>query len=116
MENVATPYIRPQENGTRCDVRWVECVRDPQAGCGRVRVVACDAPLMISAWPYTQSDLAQARHACEVPRRELLTLNLDHRQMGVGGDNSWGLPVHDEYTIPAEGTYAWEMQLQYEAP
>lgn len=116
VENVATPYIRPQENGTRCDVRWVECVRDPQAGCGRVRVVSCDAPLMISAWPYTQSDLAQARHACEVPRRELLTLNLDHRQMGVGGDNSWGLPVHDEYTIPAEGTYAWEMQLQYEAP
>jgi len=114
VEQFITPYVRPQENSNRCDVRWVECLTTPMAG--RVHVAANGSPLMISAWPYTQDDLLRARHDCALPRRNLLTLNLDHLQMGVGGDNSWGLPVHDAYTIRAEGVYAWEMQMRYIKP
>lgn len=40
-----------------------------------------------------------------------MTVHIDHLQMGVGGDNSWGLPVHAEYTIPAKGTYEWAFTL-----
>ena len=38
----------------------------------------------------------------ELEEQALSTWNLDHEQMGVGGDTSWGRPVHEEYTIPAE--------------
>ena len=102
-----TPYVRPQENANRCGVRWIEFKRADSG----VRATADGQPLMASAWPYTQGDLAAAKHTAELPQRDLLTVNLDHLQMGVGGDNSWGLPVHDPYTIPGTGTYAWRFVL-----
>lgn len=42
------------------------------------------------------------KRGAEVPMRNLVTLNIDHKQMGVGGDTSWGRLVHKEYTIPAK--------------
>ena len=66
----------------------------------------------MSAWHYSQQDLEAAKHAVELKsRNDLLTVNIDHLQMGVGGDNSWGLPVHPEYTIPPKGTYDWAFTM-----
>jgi len=45
---------------------------------------------------------SQTRHACEIRKSEFIYLHLDLKQMGVGGDNSWGATVHPEYTIPAK--------------
>jgi len=104
-----TAYVRPQENANRCGVRWITFTRKTGDG---VRVSADGQPLMVSAWPYTQADLGAAKHAAELPQRDLLTVNLDHLQMGVGGDNSWGLPVHTPYTIPGTGTYTWRLVLE----
>ncbi len=57
-------------------------------------------------------DLATAKHDFELPERDFITVNLDHLQMGVGGDNSWGLPVHDEpYRIKADRVYRWSFTL-----
>jgi len=106
-----TPYVRPQENAGRCDVRWVG-FRDA-SGAG-LRVRALGEPLMVTAWPYTAEDLAAARHDIELPRRETITVSLDHRQMGVGGDNSWGLPVHDEYRLPAGKPMSFAFVLERE--
>ena len=41
------------------------------------------------------------RHHTDIERRDLVTLNIDYRQMGVGGDTSWGARTHPEYTLPA---------------
>ena len=77
-----TPYVRPQENGNRCDVRWLELTNEHGRG---LRITALpDQPLSVSAWPYTQADLAVAAHDFELATRDLITVNLDHRQMGVG--------------------------------
>ena len=105
-----TPYVRPQENANRTGVRWMRF----EAADGRgLRVQApASAPLSVSAWPYSQDDLAAARHDFELPRREATTLNLDHQQMGVGGDNSWGAEVHREYRIVMGRTYEWTFRLQ----
>jgi beta-galactosidase len=100
--------VRPQENANRCGVRWIEFKR---AG-GGVRAFADGQPLMVSAWPYTQADLEAAKHTAELPMHDLLTVNLDHLQMGVGGDNSWGLPVHDAFIIKPSGTYSWRLTLE----
>ena len=42
------------------------------------------------------------RHMIDVRKKDLIALIVDHKQMGVGGDTSWGRRVHDEYTIPAK--------------
>ncbi len=90
-------YTRPQENGNRTDVRWILLADDAGAG-----LLAVGQPyLSTSAWPYTMDDLAAARHANELPRRDAITWNLDGAQMGVAGDDSWGAQPHPQYTLPA---------------
>lgn len=104
-----TRYVRPQENANRCDVRWIELT--DAAGTGLRFEAPAIQPLSVSAWPYTQEDLAAAAHDYELPRRDFITVNLDHLQMGVGGDNSWGLPVNTPYRIKPDRTYSWSFRL-----
>ncbi|MCG8451435.1 MAG: DUF4981 domain-containing protein [Pirellulales bacterium] len=100
-------YVRPQECGNRADVRWV--VLQDKTGAGLM--VIGQENINFSAWPFTMNDLAQAKHIHELPRRETITLNIDHQQMGVGGDNSWGAKPHPEYLLPARPyTYAFVLR------
>jgi len=108
-------YSRPQENANKTDVRWL-ALKD-ENGLGLLAVG--DQVLNASAWPYKQSDIdfiagkdgeasasglvpVTSKHGAEVPMRDLVTVNIDHKQMGVGGDTSWGRLVHAQYTIPAK--------------
>jgi beta-galactosidase len=119
------PYTRPQETANKTDVRWL-ALRDAD-GFG---LLAIGAPLLsASAWQFPLSELdfvpeesgreiivpASRRHGAEVRRHDLVTLNLDLRQMGVGGDTSWGAPVHPEYTLRAD-EYAYRFRLLPLAP
>ena len=95
------PYVRPQETGNKTDVRWIAVSNDEGTG-----LMAIGMPhLSASALQIENSDLAyrpgQQRHGTEVKPRDLVTLNLDYKQMGVGGDNSWGALTRPEYTLPA---------------
>lgn len=109
-----TPYVRPQENGNRCDVRWLRITNE--RGTGLLVNARCDSPLSVSAWPYSMDDLATAKHNFELPERDFITVNLDHLQMGVGGDNSWGLPVNEPYRIKADRVYRWGFTLSPARP
>ncbi len=107
-------YIRPQENANKTDVRWLRVTN--QAGVG-IKAVG-EQVLNVSAWPYLQADIdfskgdasasasglvpVTTKHAIDVPRRDLTTVNIDHLQMGVGGDTSWGRRVHQAYSIKAQ--------------
>jgi beta-galactosidase len=104
-----TPYVRPQENGNRCDVRWFTLTDDDGAGLRFDGVPG--APLSVSAWPYAMEDLAKAAHDYELPGRDFITVNLDHLQMGVGGDNSWGLPVNEPYRIKPDKVCRWSFTV-----
>jgi beta-galactosidase len=100
-------YVEPQENGNRIDVRWVSFT-DGQGSGLRVQGM----PLMaFSAWPYTQDELEAAMHPYEIPDGDAVTINLDSRQMGVGGDNSWGARPHAEYLIPPDRVYQYQIVL-----
>lgn len=68
--------------------------------------------LSVSVWPYSYADLEMAKHDFELPTRDFVTVNLDHLQMGVGGDNSWGLPVNEPYRIQADRVYQWSFTLR----
>jgi beta-galactosidase len=90
-------YPRPQESGNRMGVQWATFTAASGEG---LLITAVDGPLNISAWPYRQSDLEHCSYSHELPQRSQITLNIDYRQIGVGGDNSWSLPVHDKYLLP----------------
>ena len=98
VDELWTPYAEPQENGNRTDVRWVEFTNASGFGL-RARG---QPELYFSAWPFPMSELERAKHSAEIRMSKEITVNLDHRQMGVGGDDSWGAQPHKEYRLPAE--------------
>jgi beta-galactosidase len=85
LSDFVTTYVRPQENANRSDTRWVALTRDD----GRGFLAIGDSLLSVSAWPYSQQDLSEATHTHELPDRDFTTLNLDYKQMGLGGNNTW---------------------------
>ena len=95
------PYVRAQETGNHCDVRWM-AFRDKD---GRGLLVVPDAPLNMGAWKFPASDIdyvpasIERRHGGSIVPRDMVTVNIDSRMMGVGGDNTWGAQVHPEFTV-----------------
>jgi beta-galactosidase len=94
------PYVVPQENGNRTDVRWMFLSDKENKGL----LVVADSLLSMSAWPYTEQNIVAARHTNKLKDAGYITLNIDLIQMGVGGNDSWSdlaapLP---EYQIPAK--------------
>ncbi|MEN6423720.1 MAG: glycoside hydrolase family 2 TIM barrel-domain containing protein, partial [Phycisphaerales bacterium] len=107
VEELLHVYTRPQESSNRTDVRWLTLTDNNGTG-----LLAVGMPLLsVSAWPYSMDDLAKAMHIHELPRRDFVTLNLDYRQMGVGGDDSWGALPHEEYRLPAK-PYTYRFRLK----
>ena len=80
IEDLATDYVYPQENGNRQDTRWV-ALGDIQ---GRGLFVAADSPFGFGAHRYSLVDLDRARHTVDLPRRDTVQLTLDHAQCGLG--------------------------------
>jgi len=103
-----THYLHPQENANRTDIRWLELTGADGTG---LRIQAYREFFGASAWPYSAADLAAAKHDWQLPRRDSITVNVDGGQMGVGGDNSWGLPVHPEYRLPRGQRLAFAVEL-----
>ena len=101
-------YVRPQESNNHWQTRWAS-LTDPR---GLGILVTGEAPLSFSAWPYSMEDLETSRHTHELPERDFITLNLDHLQMGVGGDDSWSEQArpHPEFRLPA-GRYRYAFSI-----
>ncbi len=96
-----TPYIRPQENGYKTDVRWMTLENTKH-----LALKFTGQPLFcFSALPYTYDDMKgfkqAGKHLHDLEKEPFIDLNIDYRQMGVGGDDSWGARTHDQYTLPA---------------
>jgi beta-galactosidase len=97
MEN----YVVPQENGNRTDVRWMY-LSDPKTKDGLL--IVADSLLSMSAWPYTEENIENAKHTNKLKAADYITLNIDLIQMGVGGNDSWSdiaAPL-EQYQIKAQ--------------
>lgn len=103
-----TPYLRPQECGSREGVRWLELT--DAGGCG-LRVEGLGAPLSVSVLPFSAAQLRAARHPDELPASCCTYLDVAQLRMGVGGDNTWGAPVHPEYHLPANVNRAFSFMI-----
>ncbi len=107
VEELIYPYPRAQQNGNRTDIKWVTFT---DAG-GRGFRVSGDADFQFTARPYTMEDLAAATHDYQLPRRDFNEVLLDHQQMGIGGDNSWGARVHEEYCVRVQ-PYSYKLWFE----
>jgi beta-galactosidase len=110
VDDLYFPYVRPQENGTRTDIRWISLV--DYAGNG---LLFTGMPLLsVSALPYSTDDLdymeSQNRHTVDLKKKNFIDLNIDLKQMGVGGNTSWGAKPLPHYRLPA-GKYAYEFRI-----
>ncbi|WP_246055135.1 glycoside hydrolase family 2 TIM barrel-domain containing protein [Pseudalkalibacillus caeni] len=101
------PYLEPQETGNKTDVRWVTFTNKEGVG-----LMATGQPLLeVGALHYTEEDLENASHPYKLERKDNIIVSLDYRQMGVGGDNSWGARPHPEFTLYANKPYSYSYRL-----
>jgi beta-galactosidase len=109
------PYVSIQEYGNRTDCRWMELTDGQGWGLRAIGQPRFD----FSALPYTAEDLTQDKrgdkHPADIERNDFTTLSLDYGQMGVGGDDSWGAPVHPPYKLDPRG-YEYGFRLRPLAP
>ncbi|GGA69363.1 beta-galactosidase [Flavobacterium palustre] len=102
IEKFIEPYQKPQENGNRMEVRWMALSTVNQNK--GLLISHKNQLLQMSAWPFTQQNLNEAKRTYELENPGFLTLNIDLLQMGVGGNDSWS-PVAaplEKYQIKAQ--------------
>ena len=93
-------YIRPQENGYKTDIRWVQLY---DTGNNGIKITGVQ-PICFSALPYMTEDLdpgvtKKQQHPSDLNERKFTFVNVDLNQRGVGGDNSWGAYPHPPYLL-----------------
>ncbi|WP_219835643.1 glycoside hydrolase family 2 TIM barrel-domain containing protein [Paenibacillus sp. R14(2021)] len=102
------PYLKPQESGNKVGVRHASVSN----GQGASLYIAADAPIELSVLPYTPSELEASDHAYKLPVSDKTVVRINHKQMGVGGDDSWGARTHPEYVLHANRSYAFSFTLK----
>ncbi|WP_282073616.1 glycoside hydrolase family 2 TIM barrel-domain containing protein [Polaribacter atrinae] len=95
------PYIRPQENGNKLEVRWATITKADGSG---IQILS-ENPLSISALNYSEDDLSSGekrtqKHAGELEARKEVFVNIDGFQQGLGSINSWGTLPMEKYRLP----------------
>ncbi|WP_230672418.1 glycoside hydrolase family 2 TIM barrel-domain containing protein [Rathayibacter sp. Leaf248] len=95
-----TPYLKPQEAGSRTGVRWAEVTGDDGWGLR----LDCDGGMEFSALHWTPFEIENAQHPNELPPVQRTVLRPALRRRGVAGDDSWGARTHPEYLVrPRDG-------------
>ena len=101
-------YIKPQETGNRIGTRWVSLTNADGIGL----LAKAEDTIEFNALYYSPEDLSNALHSYQLESPQNITLRLNQRQMGLGGDQSWGAMPFEQYQIPANQTYAYSYTLK----
>lgn len=113
------PYIRPQENANKTDVQWLSLTNKEGVG---LKVTALEQPFSMSALHYLTEDFQSEvralggqneknRHTIDVKERDLVALEIDCVQQGLGGDDSWWQKPHKKYRL-TERIYRYKFVMQ----
>jgi len=113
VDDLYVPYIRPQENGHRANVRWISFTDSN----GKGLLIEGEQPMGFNAHyedldAFDPGPKKQQRHTTNIQPQNFIAVHLDARQMGVGGDNSWGALPHKQYLIPPKAYhFSYTIQL-----
>ncbi|SFE26444.1 beta-galactosidase [Paenibacillus algorifonticola] len=102
------PYIRPQECGNKTEVRFAAVTDANGSGIS----LQGEPRFELNVLPYTADELEGHDHPYKLPVSDKTVVRVNYRQMGVGGDDSWGARVHPEYTLPANRDYRFRVSLR----
>lgn len=114
IDQLYHPYIRPQENGQRTDIRWVSLLNNQ----GKGIKIKSKHPFEFSALPYSIKDLDfdprydKYKHTIDLKKSDNIYLNIDLKQRGVGGDDSWGAETHDSYKLTKK-QYEFDIEIMF---
>ncbi len=92
------PYTIPQESGNKCGVRYFDITNSKGVGIH----IYSKTPLQVSALPFNPYQIGAFYRQSRLPQQYETVLRVSSRKMGIGGDDSWGAPVHDEFLIHAD--------------
>ncbi|UTR10024.1 DUF4981 domain-containing protein [Evansella sp. LMS18] len=107
-ENVSK-YEVPQETGNRTGVRWVQVENGESHG---IRISSVEEPVECTITPYTPFELENARHHFELPNIHYTVITVAAKQMGVGGDDSWGAPVYQEHQLNPADDHEFQFMIR----
>lgn len=100
VDEQLVPYLMPQECGNKTDVRWAEMYG------GKWGMRFEGQPVFeLNVQRYTPEELEKANRSYDLDRTGKTVVRINWRQMGVGGDDSWGSKPHDEYIITSDKEY-----------
>jgi beta-galactosidase len=110
VTDLYVPYVRPQENAGRSDVRWVELTDGRPDGRRRGVRLAMDEPRQVSVSHFRAADLAGATHDVELVVRPEAIVHLDAAHRGLG-TASCGPDTLPQYLV-GPGRYRWSWRLE----
>lgn len=102
-----TPYLKPQECGNKIGVRWAKVYRHDGLG---LKIVG-EPTFEFNALPYTPGELEESSHSYKLPKINKTVVRVNYKQMGVGGDDSWGQKTHPEFTIYPDQVYQYSITI-----
>ncbi|MCB0485486.1 MAG: DUF4981 domain-containing protein [Flavobacteriaceae bacterium] len=109
VADLYVPYIRPQENGYKTDVRWITFTNTSGFG------LCIEAPETFGFNAHHQPDAEfdpgkekKQRHTIDIKNYPNVYINIDYKQTGVGGDDSWGAWPHEQYRLDPNKAYTFE--------
>ncbi|MEG1365506.1 MAG: NPCBM/NEW2 domain-containing protein, partial [Cetobacterium sp.] len=112
VEDFFIPYINPSETGNRSDVRWVTLTEKNGAGL-LASSIAGEKTIEFNSIYYTPEELSSGkRHPFELEKNKNVVLRVIGKQMGVGGDNSWGAKPHEKYLLKAGDVHNYSFKLK----
>ena len=111
VKDYETDYLRPQDNGNRCDVRWMQVFTDQM----KPLLIMGTQPLCMRVNDYRTSELESGRrHPFEIVHDvNALYLNIDLNIHGVGGVDTWGQRTLPQYTIDGNKGYMYSFILRF---
>lgn len=103
-----TPYLRPQECANRTDVRWARLTNEQGAG-----IEFIGSPTVeLNTLSYTPFELEAYDHGYKLPDRDKVVIRINYKQMGVGGDDTWGARTHPEFLLYSNRNYSYSFAIK----
>ena len=102
------PYLKPQECGNKTEVRWATLTNESGIG---LKIIG-EPIIELNALPYTPFELENQDYFYQLPESNHVALRINHKQMGVGGDDGWGQKTHPEFTLYANRMYKYAYTIQ----
>ena len=101
------PYLKPQECGNKTGVRWIKVHNEA----GQGLLFTAENEMEASVLPYTPTELEESDHAYKFPPADKTVVRILHKQMGVGGEESWSAKTHPEFTLYANCIYSYRYMM-----